>query len=124
MNTVETSGSLFEKAMKAWGVEIRSVTDDEFDIKKELYWKGEKLEVTWSPVVAQDLCAFHGSDAEANLVEVLLVEVFRALAGRMEKKPPMRMCKTCKTMPVNPDKPMSELLCDKCILILKMGKGA
>jgi hypothetical protein len=124
MNSVDTSGSLFEKAMKAWGVEIRTLTDDEFKIKRELYWKGEKLEgIIWSPEVAQDLSAFHGQEAEANLVEILLVEVFRALAGKMPNIPPIRMCKTCKVKPVNRDK-ANEIICDECIIVLQLGKGA
>lgn len=50
---------------------------DDFSLRKNIFLDNRKMRVMWSPELAQDLRAIHGShEAEAELIQVL-VEQFR-----------------------------------------------
>ena len=85
-----TGGELFEAACKAWDIEVRTKTDNDFKIGRTLHKDGKQFDITWSPEVAMDLAAFHGEGAEHEMAVCLIVAVARELLGlpKLEEKAP------------------------------------
>lgn len=75
-----TATELFEKLCDAWGVTISPVhADGEFKFRRTLSYKGEVLDVRWSPEVLQDLKQFKGCDAEEEVVRAVVDQLIAAL---------------------------------------------
>lgn len=77
MNGIE----LVTKACEAWGVELSRTEYDpkDFKLRRTFSYKGKPLDVVWSPEVAEDLAAFHGMDAQNEIVRVVMDRLIKAL---------------------------------------------
>lgn len=72
---------LFEKLCKAWNAEIGPPCQDPetLHFRRIMTYKGQSLAVSWCPESCQDVAAYHGIDAEGEIVRKIVDQLIVAL---------------------------------------------
>lgn len=65
--------------LKTLGVECRA--EDAHGFKFRFYHQDKPLKTLWSPAALDDLKAYHGLDAEKELVDIVIAELRHTLLG-------------------------------------------
>lgn len=80
-----------ERTFEGWDIEVCKAINLDPEathmFRRKLIHRptGRQIETTWSPEVAEDLCAFHGNQALAGLGKALVDEIFGHLTKRTEE---------------------------------------